>query len=318
MTSSPGGPPPIDSVLLIGFGGPDRPEEVVAFLQRVTAGRGVPQSRLDEVAQHYELVGGRSPYNEQTEALAGAVRVSLSALGHALPVHIGMRNWHPLLADTLGGMAAAGLRHAAGVILAAHRSEASWERYMRDVDAALATAAPSMRMISVTYLAPWFDAAEFLEAAALRIEAATGYRRGCWPAGVPLVFTAHSIPESMARSSPYVADLTSSCKAVAALLGVRTWRLAYQSRSGNPRDPWLEPDILDVLRECGRQGCAEVAVQAIGFLSDHVEVLFDLDVEARQVADSLGIKMTRAACVGSHPLFAAMIARRVLALADSV
>jgi len=315
MTGSPSSLPSIDSVLLIGFGGPTRPEEIVPFLQRVTAGRGVPDSRLAEVLHHYEVVGGRSPYNEQTQSLADAVQAWLSGQGRTLPVRIGLRHWGPSLTDIVGSMAAGGLRHAAGVILAAHRSEASWERYMRDVETALAAAAPSMR---VTYLAPWFDDPDFLESVARRVEEASGYRRGAWPPEVPLIFTAHSIPESMARASPYVADLMRSCEGAARLLKPGTWRLAYQSRSGNPREPWLEPDILEVLRECGRQGRAEVVVQAIGFLSDHVEVLFDLDVEARQVAGCLGIKMTRAACVGAHPLFAAMLGRRVLALADTV
>jgi len=300
----------IDSVLMIGFGGPDRPDDVMPFLRQVVAGRGVPDERLAEVAHHYELVGGRSPYNEQTSAQAEALTIWLADQGAALPVYVGMRNWHPFLADTIAQMNDEGRRRAVGLILAAHRSPVSGDRYKQDVRAAIeknAGIGPE-----VIYPPAWFDQPGFLEASAERIEQASGHRRGAWPAGVPVLFTAHSIPTALAERSPYLSDLDASCRGVASILGLGRWRLVYQSRSGPPATPWLEPDICDALREEAACGVKEVVVQAIGFLSDHVEVLFDLDVEAAGVARELGMTFRRAACVQTHPRFIEMLGRQVL------
>jgi ferrochelatase len=303
---------PRDAVLLIGYGGPASRDEVLPFLRRVVAGRGVPDERLAAVAHHYEIVGGRSPYNDQTRDLAAGLEAWLARTGPALPVHMGMRNWHPFLEETLRAMAAAGLRRPAGVILASHRSETSWDRYRREVGEA--AGACGLSPLDVRYVEPWFDDPLFLEACARRVEEASGYRRGIWPVDVPLVFTAHSIPVPMASRSPYVEDVTASCRGVAGLLGAARWRLAWQSRSGDGRVPWLEPDILDVLREEAGGGTRRVVVQAIGFLSDHVEVLYDLDVEAAGVARSLGLALVRAGCVNAHPGFVEVLGRRVRAL----
>ena len=305
---------PIDSVLLIGFGGPTRPEDVMPFLRLVAQGRGVPGERLQAVAHHYDAVGGRSPYNDLPRMQALDLERWLALRGHPLPVHVGMRNWHPFLAETIRTMMDGGRRHAAGVILSAHRSETSWERYMQDVSRAIETAGGGP---AVSYLSPWLDAPGFLEAAAQRIEQVSGLRRGAWPVEVPLIFTAHSIPEPMARRSPYVADLRASCDGVARILRVRAdgWRLAYQSRSGDGRVPWLGPDMLDALRDCAAAGARSVVIQAIGFLIDHVEVLYDLDVEAALLAASLGMTFHRAPCVNSHPEFVAMLGERILTMA---
>jgi len=303
----------IDSVLLIGFGGPERPADVMPFLRRVTEGRGVPEARLAEVAHHYDVIGGRSPYNEMALALAGVLASTLASRGRPLPVRTGMRNWHPFLADTLAEMDAAGLRSAAGVILAAYRCEASHDRYERDV--AAAQTAGGLR-IRVTYPPSWFDDERFLEAAAQRIEQGSGMRRGAWPADVPLIFTAHSIPEPMARAAPYERELDASCAGVAAILKPPSWRLAYQSASAGGRAPWLGPDITQVLRECAAAGIRQIVVNAIGFLTDHVEVLYDLDVEAAALARELGLTLTRTPCVGAHPLFVAMLADRILAMPE--
>jgi len=304
---------PVDSVLLVGFGGPDRPQDVMPFLRRVVEGRGVPEERLREVAHHYDAVGGRSPYNDHTRAQARACSEWLAERGRPLPVHVGMRNWDPLLADTIGAMKRSGCRHAVCVILAAHRSEPSWDRYKRDVSEAIRANGSDL---AISYLEPWYDGEGFVEASVDRLEAATGERRGAWPADLPVVFTGHSIPQALADRSPYVSDLLASCEAVAARLGVADWELAYQSRSGDPRSPWLGPDILETLRRRGSSGATRVAVSAIGFLSDHVEVLYDLDIEARGLAGSLGIRMHRAPCVGSHPAFVAMLGQRILDVAD--
>lgn len=298
-------PTPIDSVLFIGFGGPTEPAHIMPFLRTVVFGRGVPDERLREVEHHYLDVGGRSPYNDQTEAQRAGVERWLRAHGIDLPLYVGMRNWDPHMKDTIARMNADGRRHALGVILAAHRSEVSWERYMGDV--ACAIAGNDGVGPAVTYLDPWFDQPRFLEANARLIEEAAGQRRGAWPADLPVLFTAHSIPTAMAEASPYVDDLLASCRGVAGLLGAADWELCWQSRSGDPRTPWLEPDVNDALRARAAAGTRELVVQAIGFLSDHVEVLYDLDHEARETAAGLGLTLHRARCVNDHPEFVAML-----------
>jgi len=305
---------PFDSVLFVGFGGPTKPEHIMPFLETVVRGRNVPRERLEEVAHHYEEIGGRSPYNELTFRQAVALKRRLAQAGLPLPVYAGMRNWHPFMKQVIGCMNTAGRKRAVGIILAAHRTSTSLERYQLDVSRAIEAngGGPEVR-----YLGPWFDHPLFLEANAQRIEEASGFRRAEWPAEVPVVFTAHSIPCSMADGSPYVEDLLASCRGVAQILGVAEWTLAYQSRSGDGRVRWLEPDVSDVLRELSARGVREVVVQPIGFLHDHVEVLFDLDVEARETADEIGLKMHRAATVGDHPAFIELLAQGVLGLAAS-
>jgi ferrochelatase len=304
----------IDSVLLVGFGAPKKVEDIMPFLRLVVRGRNVPPERLEEVAHHYELIGG-SPYNELTFRQAVALkRLLRDRYGVRLPVYAGMRNWHPFMERVVRCMNHAGRRRAVGIILAAHRSNTSLQRYMLDVSRAIEAnhgVGPE-----VVYLEPWFDDPLFLEANAARIEEATGFRRAEWPPEVPVVFTAHSIPCSMAEGSPYVEDLLASCRGTAGILGVREWQLAYQSRSGDPRTPWLEPDVNDALRKLAESGVREVVVQPIGFLHDHVEVLYDLDVEARGTAQELGLKLHRAGTVGDHPAFIEMLAGRVLALRE--
>jgi len=287
------------------------------FLETVVRGRNVPRERLEEVAHHYHEIGGRSPYNELAFRQAVALKRRLrDGYGLRVPVYGGMRNWHPFMSRVIGCMNHAGRKRAAGIILAAHRSNTSLERYRLDVRRGIEEnggAGPE-----VVYIEPYFDDPLFLEANAARIEEASGYRRGEWPPEVPVVFTAHSIPCSMAEGSPYVEDLLVSCRGVAAILGAERWTLAYQSRSGDGRVPWLEPDVSDVLRDLAGEGVKEVVVQPIGFLHDHVEVLFDLDVEARETAEELGLKMHRAGTVGDHPAFIELLAQRVAELAGVV
>jgi ferrochelatase len=304
----------IDSVLLIGFGGPTKPDEIVPFLENVVRGRNIPRERLEEVAHHYHEIGGKSPYNELTFRQAAALEVLLrEQYGASIPVYAGMRNWHPFLAEVIGEMNRAGRRRTVGIILAAHRTSTSLERYKLDVTRAIEANAGTGP--EVLYLEPWFDDPQFVKANAARIEEATGFRGGGWPSGVPLVFTAHSVPVSMAEGTPYVDDILASCRGVGELLGTGDWQLAYQSRSGDGRVPWLEPDVNDVLRRLSARDVSEVVIQPIGFLHDHVEVLFDLDVEARQTCEELGLKLHRAGTVGDHPEFIDMLAKRVLATA---
>jgi ferrochelatase len=295
-----------DSVLLIAFGGPTAPPEIRPFLEVVTRGRRIPPERLEDAARHYErMPGRRSPLCELTRAQARALERELAARGPALPVFVGMRNWHPFLHETLADMTGKGVKHALGIILSPFRTEASWERYQQDVAEARAgvLGAPD-----VAYAPAWFGHPRFVEAVADRTRAALTEVPPAERAKTPLVFTAHSVPIAMADASPYVSDFTSAARAVAAPVGRERWSLGYQSRSGNPREPWLEPDIAAVLKQLGSDGERHVVVVPIGFACDHVELLYDLDIEARAVATAHGVTMHRAAAVNDHPAFIAMLA----------
>jgi len=305
LSASTRGQPP-DAVLLIAFGGPEKPEDIRPFLANVTRGRPIPPARIEEVAHHYELLGGRSPISELTLRQADALRARLHAERLTLPVYVGMRNWTPYLHDTVAAMAADGVRSALGLILSAHQTEASWDRYQQNVAEARARvgrAAPEVR-----YAPAWFDQPGFIAAMADRVRAAFDEIPSAARAAAPLVFTAHSVPVSMAEGSPYVAQFTESSRLVAARLGHRPWSVAYQSRSGRPEDPWLEPDVGDEIRRLATAGARHLVVAPIGFVCDHVEVLYDLDVEAREIAAGCGVALHRATTVSDHPAFIAMLA----------
>jgi ferrochelatase len=298
--------PPIDAVLLLAFGGPERPEDVRPFLDEVLRGRPVPRERYEAVVRHYEAIGGRSPLNAWTFRQARALAAALERDGPRLPVYVGMRSWTPTVAETLASMQRDGVRRALAVILAPHRAEASFERYRRAVDdgrAALGAAAPA-----IDYAGPWFDHPEFIASVSSRVRDALAVA----PDDTELVFTAHSIPCAMADGSPYVRELETSCRLVAAALG-RPFAIAYQSRSGGPHAPWLEPDVNALLRERAAQGTRHVVLVPIGFVCDHVEVLYDLDVEARATAAALGLGLTRAETANDHPAFIRMLAALVRA-----
>lgn len=306
-------PTAFDAVLLIAFGGPTAPGEIRPFLERVARGRRIPPARLEEVARHYEgMPGGRSPLTELVFAQARALEHELAAHGPALPVFVGMRNWHPFLDETLAAMAEKGSKRAVGVILSAFRAEASWDRYQQDVADARGRVAGAPEVV---FAPAWFEHAKFIEAVADRVRAAFAGIPAAERARTPLVFTAHSVPVPMASASPYVADLTAAARAVARRLGPARWSLAYQSRSGAPHEPWLEPDIGEVLTGLAAEGERHAVVAPIGFVCDHVEVLHDLDVEARALAAERGLTLHRAAAVNDHPAFIAMLADLVRSLA---
>ncbi|TMA99243.1 MAG: ferrochelatase [Deltaproteobacteria bacterium] len=295
-----------DAVLLIAFGGPTRPEEVAPFLANVVRGRGVPPERLAEVARHYHAIGGRSPLNPITFNQAEKLRVALAEAGAPLPVYVGMRNWEPYVADTLARMADEGRHEAIGLILAPHATEASRARYTDAVGrgaAALGTRAPVIRWAPDWHTHPRFIAAA-AELAATAIARLPADRR----AAAVLVFTAHSVPRAMAAGSPYEAEIAASARAVAERLGHRAWQIAYQSRSGGSAEPWLEPDVNDALRALAAAGARDAVLVAIGFVADHVEVLYDLDVEAAATAHAAGLGFVRAPTVNDHPLFIRMLA----------
>ncbi len=295
--------PQYGAIILIGFGGPASLAEIRPFLDRVTAGRPIPRERYEEVVHHYEAIGGRSPFNEITERQAAALRERLAREDVNLPVVLGMRNTAPWLEDALRELLRNGVRRALGFVLAAHRCEASWDRYLRNVEEARERIGPAAPVVD--YLGEWHAHPLFIEAAADRVADALARLEPAARNRAQLIFTAHSIPAAMAAASPYVEQLRESARLITERLGRREWTLAFQSRSGGPRDPWLEPDVTDVLR--GIRGQPAV-IAPIGFICDHVEVLYDLDVEAARVARETDVTMVRAATVGEHPRFIEMIA----------
>jgi ferrochelatase len=308
---------PYGAVILIGFGGPASSAEIRPFLDRVTAGRPIPRARYEEVVHHYEAIGGRSPFNEITARQAAALQERLSFDDVKIPVMLGMRNTPPWLDDALRELGRNGVRRALGFVLAAHRCEASWERYLCNVEEARERVGPSAPVVD--YPGEWHAHPLFIEAAAARVAEALARLEPGARARAQLIFTAHSIPAAMAAASLYVEQLRASARLIAERLGRRQWALAFQSRSGSPREPWLEPDVCDVLR--GLKGQPAV-VAPIGFICDHVEVLYDLDVEATRVARQAGVAMERAATVGEHTRFiqmmAALIRERLSALPGSL
>jgi ferrochelatase len=297
-----------DSILIVGFGGPERPEDVMPFLENVTRGRNIPRERLLEVAEHYDHFGGVSPLNAQVRELIAALRGALDRDNFSLPIYWGNRNWHPMLADTLAEMAAAGCQRSLALVLTAYSSYSSCRQYREDIERARAPVgdkAPRVDKIRVFYNHPAFIAAN-----ADRVGEAVCELAAADTHSTPhLAFTAHSIPLSMARNCDYERQLTETCRLVAEAMGVepQKWQLVYQSRSGRPEDPWLEPDILDHLRGLKDRGEHNVVIHPIGFLSDHIEVLYDLDEEARQLSNELGLNMVRSRTVGVHPQFISML-----------
>jgi ferrochelatase len=300
-------------VLLVAFGGPTRPEEVRPFLEQVARGRSIPPERLEEVARHYaRLPGGCSPLRELTEAQARALAAELRRVGVDVPVFVGMRNGHPSLDEALSAMAARGCRRALAIILSPMRTEASWDRYMLGVTEARARLPGSLE---VRFAPPWGHHDGFIAAVADRARRALDEVPTVERGAAALLFTAHSVPAAMADASPYVDDFTTASDRVARALGHVRWRLAYQSRSGRASEPWLEPDIGDLLKEVARDGARHAVVVPIGFVADHVEVLYDLDVEARATAEALGLGWHRAAAVNDHPAFVTALADLVRAAA---
>jgi ferrochelatase len=300
---------PHDAVLLIAFGGPTRPQEVRPFLDNVLRGRPIPPERYEEVVRHYEAVGGASPINRLTFEQAEALKRLLEREGPALPVYVGMRFWVPAIADTLACMAREGRRRAAAIVLAPHPSPASWDAYLQAVAEAgrrLGAEAPA-----IEFAAPWCDHPLFIEAIAARVREAIDRVPAERRAAAALIFTAHSIPVAMSEVSGYAARLTRTAELAGRALGAPSWTIAYQSRSGGPPERWLEPDIAAALRERRSAGARDAVVAPIGFVSDHVEVLYDLDVAARAAAEAAGLGFFRASTVGDHPSFVGMLAALV-------
>lgn len=287
-----------DAVLLLSFGGPEGSDDVVPFLENVTRGRGVPRERLEEVAEQYELFGGVSPINEQNRALLTALRAELDRRGRDVPLYWGNRNWAPYVEDVLEEIAADGCGKVLALATSAYSSYSTCRQYLEDIERArrhVGDDAPAVDKVR-----PFWNHPGFVDALCQRLSAVLGLV----DAGARLVFTAHSIPESMAATSDYEVQLRDvATQVVERVVPDRDWDLVFQSRSGPPQVPWLEPDIVDHLTELAAGETEHVVVVPIGFISDHMEVVYDLDIQAAEAADRLGLTMTRVATVGTHPTF---------------
>jgi len=298
---------PYDAILIVGFGGPEKRDDVIPFLENVLRGRPVPRERMLEVAEHYYHFDGVSPINGQVRDLIAAVEPELKARGVDLPVYWGNRNWDPMLTDTVRAMAGAGVEHALGVVLSAYSSYSGCRQYREDIARAREAVGP--RAPAIDKMRVFYNHPGWIEVNADRVREALGRIPAGHRADARLVFTAHSIPDSQAANCDYERQLGETCRLVAEASGVAAdrWTLAYQSRSGRPTDPWLGPDILEHLAALKGAGAEDVLIQPVGFLSDHMEVMFDLDEEARRKSEGLGLNMVRAGTAGADPKFAAML-----------
>jgi ferrochelatase len=295
---------PYDAVLVVSFGGPEQPDDVIPFLENVLRGKNVPRERMLEVADHYQHFGGKSPINEQTRALIGALETELAAHSIKLPVYWGNRNWHPMLAETVKRMQADGVRKALALATSAFGSYSGCRQYLEDIDRARTEVGPGAPEIHK--LPTFHNRQGFIQAMADHVRAAIDALPADRRAAATLIYTAHSVPLAMARTSPYVEQLQEACHLVSQSVG-RHGALAYQSRSGPPTQPWLEPDVCQHIRELHDRGVTDVVLAPIGFLSDHMEVVYDLDTEAAQLCRDLGLNLSRASTVGIHPAFVSMV-----------
>ena len=294
-----------DAFLLVSFGGPEGPDDVMPFLENVLRGRNVPRERMLQVAEHYYHFGGKSPINDQNRSLMAALRAEFEAHGVELPIYWGNRNWHPMLADTLRQMQADGVQRALAFATSAYSSYSSCRQYRENIAAAQATVgegAPAVDKLRVFHNHPlWVEAN--VEQVRRALEGIPEERR----AAARIAYTAHSIPQSMAESCGYQRQLLEVARLVSNALGRSGDAMVFQSRSGPPTQPWLEPDVLDHLRTLRGEGSIDVVIAPIGFVSDHMEVLYDLDTEAAQLCRELGLNMVRAATAGTHRKFVRMV-----------
>jgi ferrochelatase len=305
-----------DAILVVSFGGPECPEDVIPFLENVLRGRNVPRERMLAVAEHYYHFGGKSPINQQTRELIAALESELAQHGPKVPVYWGNRNWHPMLAETLQQMKQDGIRRALAFVTSAYSSYSGCRQYREDIARAqdeVGSGAPA-----VEKLRAFFNHPGFIEATEDRLRDALRELPAEARQNTQIVYVAHSIPISMANTCDYVLQLEEVRKLVSARLGMTNDALVYQSRSGAPGQPWLEPDILDYLREVkARDLASSVVLAPVSFISDHMEVLYDLDIEARQLCDSLPLPMARAKTVGVHPKFIGMIRELIVERTDA-
>jgi ferrochelatase len=275
------------------------------FLRNVTRGRNVPDSRLEEVAHHYYLFDGVSPINQLNRELIEALDNAFAENGIDLSIFWGNRNWHPMLADTVREMTAQGVRRVVAFATAGYSSYSSCRQYLEDIERARAEVGDEAP--EIVKLPPFYDRPGFREASEHRLADALATLGTAPPWDVHVAFTAHSIPSAMAEKCGYEEQLCAVARQIAVNLGVKNYSMVFQSRSGPPTQPWLEPDICDHLRELAADGAKDVIIHPIGFVADHMEVIYDLDYEAKSLCKELGLSMVRAATVGTHPAFVQMI-----------
>jgi protoporphyrin/coproporphyrin ferrochelatase len=300
-----------DALLVVSFGGPESREDVIPFLENVLRGRNVPRDRMLAVAEHYYHFDGKSPINQQTRDLISAIKAELAQRGPNLPVYWGNRNWYPMLADALREMKRDGVGHALAFVTSAFSSYSGCRQYREDIVRAQAQVGPGAPEIEK--LRVFFNHPGFIKATEERLREALAHLPADARNNVQVVYTAHSIPISMANTCDYARQLEEVRKLVSSRLGINNDVLVYQSRSGAPGQPWLEPDVLDYLRQMDARARPSALVLApISFISDHMEVLYDLDVEARRLCESLSLPMVRAKTVGVHPKFISMIRELIL------
>lgn len=304
-----------DSIVLIGYGAPEKTEDMPEFLRTVAKGFAIPKERMKEVESHYGKVGG-SPLNELTRRQSEAMRKFLKKQGVDLPVYMAMRNWHPFTDDTVAEMGRLGHKKCAALIMALHKCDTSWERYQREVEDAKAKAGADIEFV---YPPPLFDNPLFIENCADRVaEQIARLPGGRLSESAKLIFTAHSIPLEMPGSDTYEKQFRKTCELTARRLGADDFIVAWQSRSGSSAQKWFEPDICDVIDGlgAGRSGkeVSHIVVQPIGFVCDHVEVLYDIGVEAAQAAQKAGIEMLVAKTVNDDEKFARALGEAVLTL----
>jgi ferrochelatase len=306
--------PKYDALLVVSFGGPEGMGDVIPFLENVLHGRNIPRERMLAVAKHYEMFDGVSPINECNRQLIKALKQELQTHGPDLPIYWGNRNWHPLLPDTVAQMSADGIQRALAFVTAGYSSYSSCRQYLQNIEdarKAVGEHAPHIDKLRAFYNHPLF-----IEANAAHVRTAINSLEA---SDQPhLVFTAHSIPEAMAKDADYAAQLSEASRLVAEAVEIENWELVYQSRSGAPSQPWLGPDVCDHLNDLHSAGVSKVVVVPIGFVSDHMEVIYDLDVEAQEVAKGLGMRMARAATAGTHPSFVKMIRELISERTDNL
>ncbi len=305
-----------DAILIVGFGGPEGREDVVPFLENVLRGRNVPHERMLEVAEHYYRFEGISPINQQVRDVISALKTELQQHNITLPIYWGNRNWKPMLPETMQQMKEENISRALGLVLSAYGSYSSCRQYLEDIkngQQIVGEETPSVDKIRLFYNHPNFIAAnkENLQQAVTQLSTLPNESSSdeSFCNEFHVAFTAHSLPMSMAKNCQYVEQLQETCRLVAEGIGLPPdrWKLVYQSRSGRPSDPWLEPDICDHIETLHQANVKNLIIMPIGFLSDHIEVLYDLDEEAKTISKQLGITMIRAATVGVHPQFITML-----------
>jgi protoporphyrin/coproporphyrin ferrochelatase len=293
-----------DAILVMSFGGPEGMDDVMPFLEQVSRGRNIPRERLEAVAEHYYEFDGVSPINQQNRDLIDAMHQELQRRGHTLPIYFGNRNWHPFVTDTIKAMQADGVTNAVAFMTSGYSCYSGCRQYREDIIGAIESVpgAPSFDKIRVFYNHP-----RFINALVDLTTKAIAHWSDEMRRTSKLIFTAHSIPTAMAQKSAYEAQLHETSRIVSERLGYSEYILSYQSRSGAPHIPWLEPDIADVLHEQAEHGVKHVIVIPIGFISDHMEVINDLDHEAKEAAVQHGQTFIRVPTVGLHPEFVGMI-----------